>query len=434
MRTWQQLRAMGRDPEARRRFALEAVEDHCRSEEYRTAVAAQAYYGGENPTIRRYEKLVYDLQGVGHRNPYAPNHKIASGFFTFVVDQEVGYLLGNGVGFRLPETRARLGRSFDLDLMDLLEFARVDGVSYGFWNHDHLELFRLTEFVPLPDEDTGRLRAGIRFWRVGPESEGRPLRMTLYEEEGYTEMRRVGGGDVTAGERRPYLTAVTGCPADGPGSSEGRNYGALPIVPLRANRQGRSALVGRRNTLDALDLACSNMVNDVDEGNLIYWVLVNAGGMDDLDDMMFVNRLHALRVAHVDGDAGASATPHTVEAPFQSSAAAIDMLLRRLYDDFQAFNAAAVAASNQSATAIRASYAPLDLKTDKLEREVTRFIHGILALLGVDDDPSYTRNQLINRLEEIQALSQAAPFLGEDYTRRRMLSVLGEIDMTGDGA
>ena len=39
-----------------------------------------------------------------------------------------------------------------------------------------------------------------------------------------------------------------------------------------------------------------------------------------------------------------------------------------------------------TATAIKASYVPLDLKTGKFESCVTRCIKGILAVAGLDDD------------------------------------------------
>lgn len=41
---------------------------------------AKLYYWGENPTINRYEKMVYDLEGKAHPDMYTANHKIASKF------------------------------------------------------------------------------------------------------------------------------------------------------------------------------------------------------------------------------------------------------------------------------------------------------------------------------------------------------------------
>jgi hypothetical protein len=158
-------------------------------------------------------------------------------------------------------------------------------------------------------------------------------------------------------------------------------------------------------------------------------VLTNCGGMDDLDDAKFIERLKTTHVAHADGMAGAGAEAHSVEAPFEGTSATIDMLSKRLYADFQAFDVAGVTASNQSATAIRASYIPLDLKCDKIERQVTRFLNAILKLAGIDDKPTYERNQLINKTEETQNLIMQAPYFDEEYLRRKLLAINGDLDM-----
>lgn len=78
------------------------------------------------------------------------------------------------------------------------------------------------------------------------------------------------------------------------------------------------------------------MVNNVDEGNLIYWVLSNCNGMDDLDDAKFVERLKTTHVAHANGDDGAKVESKTIEAPYEGTSSTIDMLKKKLYEDFSA--------------------------------------------------------------------------------------------------
>lgn len=68
------------------------------------------------------------------------------------------------------------------------------------------------------------------------------------------------------------------------------------------------------------------MVNNVDEGNLIYWVLSNCNGMDDLDDARFIERLKTTHVAHANGDDGAKVDSKTIEAPYEGTSSTIDML------------------------------------------------------------------------------------------------------------
>lgn len=423
-KVYQDLSEAGLDEKARMEFILAAINDHKSSKLYRDAVVAEKYFDGENVTIARYEKLIYDMMGRAHRDMYTANHKIEDKFFPMFVNQKVSYLLGNGVSFD-GDNWDKLGNDFDQRIMEAAECASWGGVAFGFYNLNRLLVFKVTEFVPLYDEETSALKAGIRFWQV---DDTRPLRATLYELDGYTEYIKQSGEDMAVFRpKRSYIVTERTSEADGTEIVNGENYSGFPIVPLRNNRKGYSDLRGKRNTLDALDLACSNMVNNVDEGNLIYWVISNCGGMDDLDDAKFIDRVRTTKVVHTENGDG-TAEPHTIEAPFQGTQATIDMLTKRLYDDFQAFDASAVSAGNQTATAIKASYVPLDLKCDLFEAQVTDFINSILSLAGIEDKPSYTRNKIVNTAEEVQTITMAAPYLSEDYITEKILTLLGDAD------
>ena len=431
MKTYQDLLAVGASEPNRIAFIQAAINDHKGSSAYRLAVDAGLYYEGLNPTIGRYEKIIYDLQGRAHKDLWTANHKIASKFFGLTVDQEVSYLLGNGVTFGDVATAKKLGDEFDQDIQEAATEALISGVSFGFWNLDHLQIFRLTEFAPLYDEENGALRAGVRWWQVSPD---KPMRATLYEEDGYTEYFRPKDKDMQVMQpKRPYKLLARTSPVGGTEIYDGENYPTFPVVPLRNGRRCLSEISGRKNTIDALDLASSNMVNNVDEGNLIYWVLSNCSGMDDIDDAKFVERIKTIHVAHAEGgDDGTKVEPHSIEAPFEGTSATIDMLQKKLYQDFQAFDSSAVSAGNQTATAIQACYVPLDLKTDKFEAWVTRFILGILKVAGIDDRPSYTRNRIINRNEETQTILQGAEYYDDEYITKKLLTINGDIDQYED--
>lgn len=406
-------------------FILRVIGEHKRSKQVAEARTAQAYYDGENTTILQYEKVLYDMAGKAHVDLWSANHKIASSFFTDVIDQEVSYLLGNGVRFSKDDTKKRLGQDFDENVMDALEYARIGGAAYGFWNLDHIDVFRFTEFAPVFGEENNAIMLGVRYWQIDI---GKPLRMTFFEADGFTEyIWRSGEEMKILRPKRPYVLNVRSA-ADGTEIVQGENYSGFPVVPLYSNKQHTSALHGRRNTIDALDLARSNMINNVDEGNLIYWVLTNCGGMDDLDDARFIEQLKTTHVTHADGDSGAKAEAHTLEAPFQGTKVTIDDLEDALFQDFQAFDAKSLTANDMSATAITAGYTRLDMKTDKIERQVTRFINGILALAGIDDAPTYTRNRVINRMEETQTLVMQAEYFDEEYITKKLLSINGDID------
>lgn len=432
--TYEDLRAAGDSEDNRIAFITKAISEHKGSQAYKKAQEAQAYYDGENPTIMHLEKVLYDFQGLAHRDLYSANHKIASNFFGIVVDQEVSYLLRNGITWDDEATGKKLGKDFHRRVADVLEAGAIEGISFGFWNLDHLEIFHFADapdhpgFVPLYGADTGLLMAGIKYWQV---DDSKPVHMILYEADGVTEYRKDRGQEIVVEkEKHGYKTLQTVQRDTGAvvAEADGGNYKKFPIVPFRYKKNGQSEMQGKRNTLDALDLVTSNMVNNVDEGNLIYWILKNCGGMDDLDDRQFIEQLKVTHVAHADGDEGASVEAHTVEAPFEGNDKAIERLESRLYKDFRAFNEAAITAGNQTATAILASYVPLDGKTDKNEDNISDFISAILEIAEIEDEPSYTRSRIINAGEEVQMVLSAAEYLGDEYTTEKILTILGDAD------
>ena len=429
MKSYQDLIAASKNEAAKMAFVFDAITEHKGTEPYIIALDAEQYYRGLNPRITKYEKIIYDMRGDAHVDKWTPNHKIASNFFNFAITQENQYLLGNGATFTKDDTKAKLGNDFDTRLQDLGKKALVGGVAFGFFNLDHIDTFSLLEFVPLYDEENGALRAGIRFWQVSPD---KPMRATLYEEDGYTDYIRANDKSAMLHEKRPYKLKVRTSEADGEEIYDGENYPTFPIVPLWGNDKKQSELVGRQGTLDAFDLLNSNLINNLDEANYIYWVLTNCGGMDDIDDAKFIEQLKTTHVAHADGDSGATAEAHTIEAPYQASESAIQTIQRRLYEDFMCLDVNSLSAANKTATEIKAAYQPLDSKCDMYEYCVIEFVQKILELAGIDDKVTFTRSKVVNKSDEINTLLAAQAYLDDETIVEQVCQILGIADKTDE--
>lgn len=429
MKSYQDLIAASENEAAKMAFVFAAITEHKGTKPYIIALDAEQYYRGLNPRITRYEKIIYDMRGDAHVDKWTPNHKIASNFFNFAITQENQYLLGNGATFTKDDTKAKLGDDFDTKLQDLGKKALVGGVAFGFFNLDHIDTFSLLEFVPLYDEENGALRAGIRFWQVSPD---KPMRATLYEEDGYTDYLRANDKSAILHEKRPYKLKVRTSEADGEEIYDGENYPTFPIVPLWGNDKKQSELVGRQGTIDAFDLLNSNLVNNLDEANYIYWVLTNCGGMDDIDDAKFIEQLKTTHVAHADGDSGATAEAHTIEAPYQASESAIQTIQRRLYEDFMCLDVNSLSAANKTATEIKAAYQPLDSKCDMYEYCVIEFVQKILELAGIDDKVTFTRSKVVNKSDEINTLLAAQAYLDDETLVEQVCQILGIADKTDE--
>ena len=405
---------------------MSAIREHKASKDYAIAADAELYYKHRNPTIMRYQKFVYNQFGQKVPDVWSPNNKIASNWYNYFTTQAVSYLLGNGVTFGKKEaTKGKLGKDFDKKVQDIATHAKNGGVAFGFWNLDHLECFDLTEFVPLYDEDDGGLKAGIRFWQIDDQ---KPLRATLYELDGYTDYIKRKDEDVAVlKDKRAYTQIVKRNDIEGETILDGAPPAGFPIVPLwNVNRQ--SDLVGNRGTIDAYDLMVSGLINNVSDGEFIYWILKNCGGMNDVDDAKFIEQLKLTRVAHADGDEGAGVEAHNVSVEFEATAEALDRLTEQLYADFMALKVQDVSAGSVTATQIQAAYEPINQKTDQFEYCVTEFINGILELAGIEDEPTYTRSQMSNQSELLEMVLQCAEYLDDEYVTTKILTLLGDAD------
>ena len=424
--TYNDLLEIGENEQDRMEFVLSAIREHKASKDYAIAADAELYYKHQNPTIMRYQKFVYNSFGAKVPDIWSPNNKIASNWYNYFTTQAVSYLLGNGVTFGKKEaTKDKLGKDFDKKVQDIATHAKNGGVAFGFWNLDHLECFDLTEFVPLYDEDDGGLKSGIRFWQI---DDHKPLRATLYELDGYTDYIKRKDKDVDVlHDKRAYTQIVTRNDVEGETILDGAPPAGFPIVPLwNVNRQ--SDLVGNRGTIDAYDLMVSGLINNVSDGEFIYWILKNCGGMNEVDDAKFIEQLKLTRVAHADGDEGAGVEAHNVSVEFEATAEALDRLTAHLYKDFMALKVEDVSAGSVTATQIQAAYEPINQKTDQFEYQVTEFINGILALAGIEDEPTYTRSQMSNQSELLEMVLQCAEYLDDEYVTTKILTLLGDAD------
>lgn len=417
-------------------FVRNAIVKHENSKEFKIAKDAEEYYKHKNVTITNYQKLLYTITGKVVPDNYNANYKMASKFFYRFITQENQYLLGNGVNWEKDNTSKKLGTerySFDNQLQVLGRNALVEGVAFGFWNLDHVEVFPFTQFVPLYDEQTGALRAGVRYWQI---SKNKPLRATLYEEDGYTEYiwdSRISAydeGEILK-DKTPYVLHTESTEADGTTIVYGENYPSFPIVPLYANPSHQSEFIGLREQIDCYDLIKSGFANTVDEASIIYWTLQNAGGMDDVDLAKFVERLKTIHAVNVDDEV--TAEPHTLEPSYQAREALLDRLRADMYEDAMALDTKALASGGSVVTAvIKAAYEPLDAKCNEYEYQVLEFIRGILSLAGIEDNATFTRSKIINSQEEISTVVSAAQYLDSEYITRKILTILGDGDQADE--
>lgn len=401
-------------------FIEEAINKHKSTEDYQIAVDANDYMKQQNTTIMAVRRLLYDAMGKAHTDTMSANYRCPSNFFKINVTQLVQHLLANGVSFNNENTKKRLGGAkFDQALSKLARAALVEKMAFGYLDDDQLRVFKYTEFCPIWDEEDGALKAGIRFWQIADD---KPLRADLYTLDGRQNWIKRRGEEIVpmdGYERpKPYIAIKSKAPADTETIIEGINYPTLPIVPLYGNEEHQSELVGKRENIDAYDLIKSGLCNDIDDVQLIYWVLKNAGGMDELDLARWRDAIRKNHVVKTEDDVQVDA--HTMDVPFGARDSALDRLERDICRDAMALDTRGLAAGAVTATAIKAASKPLNNRADELEYCIIDFIDGLLALVGIQDIPHFTRAEIVNAYEETQTVMLAADIVDDDTKRHKL--------------
>lgn len=418
-------------------FIKEAIADHESSKMFEVGTDAGLFYRNVDRDLEAIEKVVYDREGNAYPSEEA-NHKIETNLFFFFCTQLVAYQLGNGISFDDENVKKQLGGSaFDYKVQKSLIYAFCDGEGYAYVDDKSVTPLCYackTEgneplLIPLKDEDDGEIKAAIRYWRLTPDH---PLRVTLYELDGFTEYKEIrteSGGVASLAlyqEKRPYKLKTISSKAEGITKTVSENPETFPIVPLRYIK-GQSELVTLKDTLFALDLAYSGFANGMDL-NTYYWIIKNADGMSKRDDLNFVSDLIHQQVIHE--PEGVEVRKEKLESDYQAYMNIIATLRDKAFTDAMAVDVERKLAGNVTTVEIKAAYQNLNLKCDMLEQYLDEFIRGILRVKGIDENTPfhYNRPKDINATEFVTMLMQILPVMGDETTLKLMCETLGLID------
>ena len=414
-------------------FITAAINEYRASPEFRIAMDADEYEAERNITIMEFMRWLYNEAGQKLVDFTAANNKIASNFFHRLVTQRVAYSLGNGISFANAEkvwengkwvvqdkTKETLGKDFDTVLYTGGLYAREHRVSYLFWNLDHCDLFKATEFCPLFDENDGSLMAGIRFWSLDWGS--KPVTVVFYEADGYTKYRtrpHSKGLDLVELEpKRAYKQKIAHNAVDPDEVVGESNYSAIPIVPFWGSQHKQSDLVGMRSKIDSYDLVKSGFANDLEDCAQIYWIIENAMGMSDEDLARFRDKIKTEHIAAADTD-NSKVTPYTQEIPTAARVALLDSLRAQIYEDYGGLDVHTIAAGATN-DHIDAAYQPMDEEADDFEYQVIKAVRGVLNIIGIDDMPIFNRNRISNRKEQTEMILMAANYLDDETIIRKL--------------
>ena len=164
MLTFQDLLAVGSSETKRAEFLLRAIAEHENSEKYKIGQLAAEFYAGNDPILEKVKKIIYDLNGMAHKDYFSADSKLKTSYYQIFAMQTVSYSFGNGVAFDNEEIKKKLGSSFDADINDWATYAVNDGEAYAYVTENKITPMSIGSdktkpiFVPLIDEETGAVK------------------------------------------------------------------------------------------------------------------------------------------------------------------------------------------------------------------------------------------------------------------------------------
>lgn len=432
-----------------------ALQEYVNSAEYKKAQMEAEYMAGRDTAIIETVKVIYNMLGQAMTDFTAANNRISSNILHRLVSQRCSYSLGNGISFAgaqvqtyapvktegmienprgrktriVDETKETLGDKFDNIVYSCAYWACGQGVCYTYVHKGHnrdaweFDMFKATEFLPLYDEYTGKLRGGVRFWTLSWVDKRRPIIAVLYTEEGYqrfdTENRPpVFSSLLPVEDVRPYEETVLSTEADGEYVAGGSNYPMIPIVPLYCNESKTSVLDNLKAKIDALDLALSGFANDMQDVAQIYWTVTGANGASPQELEQLRDQAKFLHFLSIDGE-HSSITPNTMEPPYAARESFIERIKKQIYDDFGALDVHTISAGSTN-DHIDAAYQAMDEEADSFEYQIIQYIQQILAIIGIEDMPIFKRNKISNMKEQTEMVMLLANDLDRETILRKI--------------
>lgn len=361
----------------------------------RSARIGKDYYSG-NHDIRNYRLYYYDANGNLVEDKNRSNIKISHPFFTELVDQLVQYMLSSDDRYicsNIPELQDRLDSQFNFnddfnaELNELLTGVAVKGSEYMYLYRDEdgslkFECADSLGIAEVRAKDTSDHCDYIIRWYIDRyDKDNEPIKkIEVWDKDGTTFYIEEGDKGILLDENvkinpRPHTISTN----LSDGTMYGSSFGFIPFFRLDNNGSRKSDLSLVKELIDDYDLmscSLSNNLQDLTEG--IYVVKgFNGDSMDEL-----IHNIRTKKAVGVAEDGGIEIK--TVDIPYQARKEKMELDEKNIYRFGMGFNSAQVGDGNITNIVIKSRYVLLDLKANKLEIRLKKFLRK-LAKVVIDD-------------------------------------------------
>ena len=367
------------------------MQEDSTSTKKRLAGIGTRYYEGEHD-IKQFRMFYFNADGELVEDKTRSNIKISHPFFTELVDQEVQYMLSNKEGIFVrsddPRLQELLDEYFDEEFISELQEVLTGTIScgwsymYSYMGQDgrkHFEHADCMGVVEVREKETDDGCAYVIYWYIDRVAKSNKTikRVQVWDKDQVTfyVMEDSDKLILDPAEKinpRPHVIYHK----EGDEAVYYDNFGFIPFFRLDSNRKQISGVKPIKDLIDDYDMMSCGLSNNLADFDHPLHVVKGFQG-DNLEELA-VN-LKTKKMIGVDSTGGVEV--HTVDIPYQARQAKMQEDEKNIYRFGMGFNSAQIGDGNITNIVIKSRYSLLDLKCNKLEIRLKRFMNQILKVV-----------------------------------------------------
>ena len=357
------------------------------------AIEGQRYYEAKHD-ILTYRLFYFNNDGKLVEDKYRANNRICHPFFTELSDQLSAHMLSfDNNPIRAKDSadglkdhlEAYFGDEFWAEISELITGTYNKGFEYvyGFKGAENRLVFKCADslgVVEVRERDTDNGCKYVLYWYVDRTNEkGQQIKkIQVWSENDVTFYEQVAEGDIVLDEDeainpRPHVVYTD----KDTGKKFKDSFGFIPFWRLDLNRKQISGLNPIKALIDDYDMMQCGLSNNLADFDTPLHVVKGFPG-DDLDKLQI--NLKTKKVVGVDAEGDIEVK--TVDIPYQARQAKAADDEKNIYRFGMGLNTAGLKDTTATTNlAIKAAYALLDMKADKLEIRLKKLLKDIIKVV-----------------------------------------------------
>ena len=369
------------------------IQEDSSSDRKNLARIGERYYEGEHD-ILRYRLFYYNADGEIQEDKTRSNIKISHPFFTELVDQQAQYML-NGEKFiksDIPELQEELDKVFTDDFTSELTETITSSITRGFGymycyktSNDNFKFENADAMgvVEVRAKDTDDNCKYVIYWYIDKNTKAQKniKRIQVWDDEKIYFYTQTDEGEIVEDDTeehnpRPHIVYRNSNDDD---SLYYDTLGFIPFFRLDNNRKQQSSLKPIKALIDDYDLMACGLSNNIQDSAEAYFVVSGFQG-DNLEELIQNVKVKK----HIGVDVGGAVDVKTVDIPYQARLTKLQLDEVNIYRFGMGFNSAQLGDGNITNVVIKSRYSLLDLKCDKFEKNLKKFLREMIKVV-LDD-------------------------------------------------